>query len=181
MNHWTFLQNKTEKEKTNRSFLWKWFVLIFWSWPVICVFVQRGWRSSKRTPLEDRNYNLCKRNKNNYVKWSHWVPTLLFPLYPQASHHFATWSKVDQIDWRHLSLIVNIEVWLQDDPMRHSVTLWSLIFAWTALSGFQSTGIPFFAQAAFSGFRLAGCIVFFISSLTFSRTLLVRREALIFS
>ncbi|WP_032704972.1 hypothetical protein, partial [Pseudomonas syringae] len=33
----------------------------------------------------------------------------------------------------------------------------SLSFAWTALSGFQSTGIPIFAQAAFSGFRLAGC------------------------
>ena len=28
-------------------------------------------------------------------------------------------------------------------------------FAWTALSGFQSTGIPFFAQVAFTGFRLA--------------------------
>ena len=42
----------------------------------------------------------------------------------------------------------------------HSRTLWSLTFAWTALSGFQSTGIPFFAQAAFSGFRLAGCIDF---------------------
>ena len=33
-------------------------------------------------------------------------------------------------------------------------------FAWTALSGFQSTGIPFFAQVAFSGFRLAGCTFF---------------------
>ena len=44
----------------------------------------------------------------------------------------------------------------------HSRMLWSLTFAWTALSGFQSTGIPFFAQAAFSGFWLAECIVFFI-------------------
>ena len=43
----------------------------------------------------------------------------------------------------------------------HSRTLWSLTFAWTALSGFQSTGIPIFAQAAFSGFRLAGCTDFF--------------------
>ena len=30
----------------------------------------------------------------------------------------------------------------------HSRTLKSLIFAWTAPSGFQSTGIPIFAQAA---------------------------------
>ena len=66
--------------------------------------------------------------------------------------------------------------------MRHSVALLSLTFAWTALSGFQSTGIPFFAQAALSGFRLAGCTDFlFISSLIFARTLLVRREALIFA
>ena len=35
------------------------------------------------------------------------------------------------------------------------------MFSWTALSGFQSTGIPFFSQAAFSGFRLAGCTIFF--------------------
>ena len=65
--------------------------------------------------------------------------------------------------------------------MRHSITLLSLIFAWTALSGFQSTGIPIFAQAAFSGFRLAGCTDFSISSFIFARTLLVRREALIFA
>ena len=69
----------------------------------------------------------------------------------------------------------------QGDPMRHSITLLSLIFAWTALSGFQSTGIPIFAQAAFSGFRLVGCTDFFISPLIFARTLLVRREALIFA
>ena len=37
----------------------------------------------------------------------------------------------------------------------------ALIFAWTALSGFQSTGISIFAQAALSGFRLAGCTDFF--------------------
>ena len=54
---------------------------------------------------------------------------------PTGFHHFATWLKVDQIDWRHPSLIVDTEVWLQDDPMRHSITLLSLIFAWTALSG----------------------------------------------
>ena len=57
----------------------------------------------------------------------------------------------------------------------------SLTFAWTALSGVQSTGIPFFAQAALSGFRLVGCTDFSFSSLTFSRPLLVRREALIFA
>ena len=57
----------------------------------------------------------------------------------------------------------------------------SLIFAWTALSGFRFTGIPIFVQAAFSGFRLVGCTIFFISSLIFARTLMVRREALIFA
>ena len=78
-------------------------------------------------------------------------------------------------------LDVDTGFWMQSDPMRHSITLLSLIFAWAALSGFQSTGIPIFAQAAFSGFRLAGCTVFFISFLPFARTLLVRREALIFA
>ena len=45
----------------------------------------------------------------------------------------------------------------------------SLTFAWTVLSGFQSTGKPFFAQVSLSGFQLAGCTDFFLS-LTFSRT-----------
>ena len=89
---------------------------------------------------------------------------------------------MDLIDWCRPSLIVDTKVRMQGDPMRHSVTLQSLTFAWTSLSGFQSTGIPFFAQAAFSGFRLAGCTDLFpFSSLIFARTLLVRREALIFA
>ena len=37
----------------------------------------------------------------------------------------------------------------------------SLTFAWTSLSGFRSTGKPFFAQVALSGFQLAGCTTFF--------------------
>ena len=45
----------------------------------------------------------------------------------------------------------------------------SLTFAWTALSGFQSTGKPFFAQVALSGFQLVG-YTFFILSLIFART-----------
>jgi hypothetical protein len=44
--------------------------------------------------------------------------------------------------------------------MLDAVVRFNPSFAWTALSGFQSTGIPFFAQAALSGFRLAGCTVF---------------------
>ena len=38
----------------------------------------------------------------------------------------------------------------------------SLTFAWTALSGFQSTEKPFFSQVALSGFQLAGCSIFYI-------------------
>ena len=38
----------------------------------------------------------------------------------------------------------------------------SLTFAWTALSGFQSTGKQFFAQVALSSFQLVGCTDFFI-------------------
>jgi hypothetical protein len=44
--------------------------------------------------------------------------------------------------------------------MLDAVVRFNPSFAWTALSGFQSTGIPFFAQVAFSGFRLAGCTIF---------------------
>ena len=44
----------------------------------------------------------------------------------------------------------------------------SLTFAWIALSGFQSTGKSLFAQAALSGFRLAGCTDFFYLSLIFA-------------
>ena len=36
----------------------------------------------------------------------------------------------------------------------------SLTFAWTSLSGFQSTGLPLFSQAALSSFQLAGCTNF---------------------
>ena len=142
MNHWTFLQNKTEKEKTNWN-LWNWIVLIL---KLACNrrFVQEDWRPSKRTPPNEQNlYNLCKRKKNSYVKQPHWVPTLLLPLYLKASYHFATWLKVDQIGWRRPTLIVDTEVWSQDDPMRHSNTIQSLTFAWISLSGFQSIGIIF--------------------------------------
>ena len=66
---------------------------------------------------------LVKNKEKQLCEQSHRVPTLLLPLYLRASHHFATWLKVDQIDWRRPSLIVDTEVWLQDDPMRHSVTL----------------------------------------------------------
>ena len=55
----------------------------------------------------------------------------------------------------------------------------SLNFSWTALSGFQSTGKPFFAQVALSGFQLAGCTNFFVLSLIFALTFLVRRDALV--
>ena len=61
------------------------------------------------------------------------------------------------------------------------IRLKSLTFAWTALSGFQSTGIPFFSQAALLGFHLAGCTIFFVLSLIFARTFLVRQDALIFA
>ena len=44
----------------------------------------------------------------------------------------------------------------------------SLTFAWTSLSGFQSTGKPFFSQVALSGFQLAGCTDFFYLSLIFA-------------
>ena len=47
--------------------------------------------------------------------------------------------------------------------MLDAVVRFTPSFSWTAFSGFQSTRIPFFAQAAFLGFRLAGCtcVVFF--------------------
>ena len=44
----------------------------------------------------------------------------------------------------------------------------SLTFSWTALSGFRSTGKPFFAQVSLSGFQLAGCTDFFVLSLIFA-------------
>ena len=55
----------------------------------------------------------------------------------------------------------------------------SLTFSWTSLSGFQSTGIPLFAQVALSSFHLFGCTDFFILSLIFSRTFVVRWDALV--
>ena len=38
----------------------------------------------------------------------------------------------------------------------------SLTFSLIALSGFRSTGKPFFAQSALSGFQLVGCTDFFL-------------------
>ena len=70
-----------------------------------------------------RKIEICVKERKQLCEQSHRVPTLLLPLYLRASHHFATWSKVDQIDWRRPSLIVDTEVWMQGDPMSHSVTL----------------------------------------------------------
>ena len=86
------------------------------------------------------------------MKQSHWVPTLLFPLYLKASHHFATWPKVDQIDWHHLSLIVDTEVWLQDDPTGHNYTLLIPNFFLDIPFWFSVHRDTFFAQASFSDF-----------------------------
>ena len=55
----------------------------------------------------------------------------------------------------------------------------SLTFSWTALSGFQSTGKPFFSQVALSGFQLVGCTDFFCFIPNFCPNLLVPRDALV--
>ena len=140
--------------------LWKWIVLIL---KLACSrrFVQEADVLVRERRRKIEIIQFVKNKEKQLCEQSQWVPTLLLPLYPRASNHFATWLKVDQTDRCRPSLIVDTEVWMQGDPMRHSIMLWSLIFSWTALSGFQSTGIPFFAQAAFSGFRLAGCTDFF--------------------
>ena len=63
-----------------------------------------------------------------------------------------------------------------------AIRLKSLIFSWTSLSGFQSTRIPFFPKPPFQVFDLLGVHIFSICiSLIFTQTLLVHREALIFS
>ena len=54
----------------------------------------------------------------------------------------------------------------------------SLTFAWTALSGFQSTGIPFFPKPPFRVFNLPG-VQICVLSLIFARIFLVRRDALV--
>ena len=64
--------------------------------------------------------------------------------------------------------------------MLDAVVRFNPSFAWTALSGFQSTGIPFFAQAALVGFSTCRMYIFFFLSLIFARTFflfLVRRDA----
>ena len=43
------------------------------------------------------------------------------------------------------------------------IRLNSLTFSWTALSGFRSTGKPFFSQVALPGFQLSGCTYFFVN------------------
>ena len=55
----------------------------------------------------------------------------------------------------------------------------SLNFSWTALSGFQSTRKPLFAQVALSGFQLVGCTDFFCFIPNFCPNLLVRWDALV--
>ena len=137
----------------------------FCSFPITGIFVQRDWHSSRRMPpWKWKLYKIVYKEKtamcNNPIEFQ-------FIYFPYVLERLITLLLVQSwLDWLVLSSIVYTEVWLQSDPMRHSVTLGSLIFAWTSLSGFQSTEIPFFAQAAFSGFRLTGCTnFFFISSL----------------
>ena len=57
----------------------------------------------------------------------------------------------------------------------------SLTFAWIALSGFRSTGKPLFNPSRPFGFSAYRCTNFFILSLIFSRTFMVRQDALIFA
>ena len=174
-----YSQNKTEKEKQFEISL-KMDCIDFEVWPVNRLFCTRGWRPSKRRP-PNKIYTICEK----LIKTAMWI----IPLGSNSAIAFIS-SCISSLCylvegrsyWLVSSeLIVDTEVWMQNDLMRHSVTLWSLIFSWTAFSGFQSTGIPLFSLAAFSGFRLAGCTDFSFSSLIFARTLLVRREALIFS
>ena len=70
-------------------------------------------------------------------------------------------SEQDVSDWSLLGIIHVISK--VQTIMPDAVVRFNPSFPWTALSGFQSTGIPFFAQAAFSGFRLAGCTIFSFS------------------
>ena len=67
-------------------------------WPVNRRFCTRGWRPSKRTPPNNKIYTIWKYKEKQLSEQSHWVPNLLLPLCLRASHHFATWLKVDQID-----------------------------------------------------------------------------------
>ena len=101
------------------------------------------------------------------MKQSRWVPTLLLPLYLQAFHHFATWPKVDQIDWRRPSLIVGTKVWSQDDPMRHSDKLQSLTFPGLPFRVFNPPGFPFLPKPPFRVFDLSGVQIFHFHPLFF--------------
>ena len=167
---WTFFAKQNRKRKTIGTFNWKVYLYWFLNGLKIGVLCTRGWRPSKRYVADQKNlYKFCT-NENKTTVWK-----MNDPLGFNSAIAFITLSvsSLDDLGWRWSWLIDAVWTWCRYRildakwSMRHSITLLSLIFAWTALSGFQSTGIPIFAQAALSGFRLAGCTDFFIFIPTF--------------
>ena len=86
-------------------------------------------------------------------------PCSIFLNYEYLVHSLLRLQMIGLI--RNLELVreeIVLKVIRQDIVIRFN----SLTFAWIALSGFRSTGKPFFAQVALSGFQLAGCKFFFV-------------------
>jgi hypothetical protein len=102
-----------------------------------------------------------KRKKiypNGNVKpWSHRVPTQLHLICLQDFPHFL--SSEQGASNRFLSGIIQV-IMSTNDLAGRSCSFHSL-FCLDRPFGFQSTGIPFFAQVALAGFQLAGCTVLF--------------------
>ena len=78
-------------------------------------------------------------------------------------------------------LDIDTGFWMQSDLMRHSITLYHYFLPGPPFRVFSPPGYPFLPTLPFQVFDLPGVQIFFISSLIFARTLLVRREALIFA
>ena len=101
----------------------------------------------------------------NVKPWSHRVPTRLHLICPQDFPHFLS-SEQDTSN-RSLSEISQV-IKSTNDHAGRSCSFHSL-FCLDRPFGFQSTGIPFFAQVDLVGFST--CRVYsFLLSLTFART-----------
>ena len=180
--HWTFFARQNRKRKNNGNLYGQvnsfWFEFCLW----IGVFCTRGRHPSKRVPPNNTEFTILKRKQNSYVN----NPTgfqLCYRLY--VFKRLITLLLSCRWSW-----LIDAEIWARW-LMPNSgckVIQWDIVLRF--IPNFcldRPFGFSFHRDTHFCPsrlFRFSTCRVyrfFFISSLIFSRTLLVRREALIFA
>ena len=179
---WTFFAKQNRKRKNNWQFVWKVNLYWFLNFPVNRRLWTRGWRPSKRTPPNNIEFiQFWKGKQNNYVKNNPTGFQLCYRLY--VFKRLITLL----LSWRWSWLIDAVWTWQLIPDSGCKVIQWDIVlrfnpqlFPGPPFRVFSPPGYPFLPKPPFQVFDLPGVQIFhFIPH--FARTLLVRREALIFA